>query len=141
MLSLILLSIEIVMMILGIVTLCKGQLKFSENRIIAGLPAYFIGIIFTSTLPLLFVIEFIMGWIHAKKYPFMRVDGAKYLYIELIGIACSAFLALIIAIFTSQKKSNEFVKPEDSPSPKPEAQFSDANAENSSSLDVCDPPK
>jgi hypothetical protein len=52
---------ELGMTIFGIVTLVKGQIRVSGKNTVRGVPAYLIGGLLTSTIPIMFALGFAFG--------------------------------------------------------------------------------
>lgn len=59
--------VEIAMMVFGIVTLTKGSISFSRQRVVTGVPAYLIGALLTSTFPLVLGAGIVFGLIRAAQ--------------------------------------------------------------------------
>jgi len=55
------LIMEIAILIFGIVTLVKGELTLSKNKVLAGTPARVVGIVMALMLPALFAVGLFIG--------------------------------------------------------------------------------
>ncbi|HUE72699.1 MAG TPA: hypothetical protein VMP01_17570 [Pirellulaceae bacterium] len=61
------LIVEIIMTIMGIVALVKGEIKVIGKHPVRGIPAYIIGGLMTATLPMAFAVGFIAGFVLAVR--------------------------------------------------------------------------
>lgn len=61
------LIVEIIMTIMGIIALVKGELKVIGKHPVRGVPAYIIGGLMTATLPMAFAVGFIVGFVLAVR--------------------------------------------------------------------------
>jgi heme/copper-type cytochrome/quinol oxidase subunit 2 len=107
------LGIEIAMLVMGIITLFKGQIKLSKNRLVTGLPAYIIGIILAGTVPLIMVIGFVIGFNAAMNANGRPVDLSKYFYIDLIVVPASVLIVCIIAFLSPNGMDKKQTPPSD----------------------------
>jgi hypothetical protein len=64
-----LLAVEIGLFVFGIVGLATGRMKFSSNKVVTGAPARLLGALAVSTLPLVFSIGFVIGFIEGFQNP------------------------------------------------------------------------
>jgi len=88
-------AIEIGMLIAGITTLARGELKLGNNWTIRGMPAYLIGVILTATLPLIAAIGFVAGFMmgltgNEESLPWLAA-------VDLGGVALSGIACMIVA--------------------------------------------
>jgi hypothetical protein len=106
-----LLAVEIVMLVWGIITLAKGQIKLTSNRTITGKHAYIIGALLTSTVPLIFAIAFVVGFISAMNNPGRPIDNMFFSLVDISVVAIMAILIFIVASFAPKeapKKQDPF---------------------------------
>lgn len=116
------LILEIIMLIFGIITLCKGKIQFSNRRVTDGPAAYVTGVFLILPLPLAFMVGLVLGAILTQ-----RGQQIPYLTLALIeggiAIACG-LVAIAIAGFNSHPPAP---KP---PLPEREEDYDDDDRDN-----------
>ncbi len=91
--------VEIAIMIWGITTLVKGEIKFSKNRVVSGMPAYVIGILLAGALPLVFVIAMIAGFMIAINGGQVQDAQALWIVDPIVLVAVGIICAFIGSIY------------------------------------------
>lgn len=82
------LGIEIALLVMGIMAVANGKMKFTKNKVVEGLPARLLGVLAILTLPTVFMIGFIVGFMQAFQNPngdpqeFIRKHAATIAIIE-----------------------------------------------------------
>jgi ABC-type Na+ efflux pump permease subunit len=60
-------GLEIAMLVIGVITLFRGQISLSKTRHVTGRPARLAGLIFALPLPLAYVVGAIFGYVAASS--------------------------------------------------------------------------
>jgi hypothetical protein len=58
------LVLEIALFVVGVLTLKRGRLSLTSNKVVSGTPAYIIGGIMVSFLPLMFLLGLLIGTLY-----------------------------------------------------------------------------
>jgi hypothetical protein len=99
-----LLIIEICMLVVGIMTLVRGQFNLTAKTVVRGARAYVIGVLMLLTLPIVFGIAFAVGFLLAVNGRADLVQGNQ-LWFALIDLGVIVVVwAIIFAIGMTQPK-------------------------------------
>jgi len=101
--------LEILCIVYGIITLVKGKFPVGKTKEVRGVPAYLIGLILLSVIPVAVVVAIIMNWddIAQGKQPDPFKFEAKNVLPDVIGVFGCGGLALVIALMTAKPKEQD----------------------------------
>ena len=95
-----LLVFEFFLLIYGIVTLAKGKVNISHNRIVTGVPAYMAGLVMLMVLPLNLMIGLTIGFVLAARGDPVDFEKPPWVFglieigVTLIAVAILVFINL-----------------------------------------------
>ena len=102
-------AVEIGMFVMGIITLVKGRVTLSRNRVVEGMPAYIIGGILVSVVPVSFGIGVIVGIVIAARTgaPPTPQQLAPFSLLELVVILVALVASMAIGSYAGKKPSRK----------------------------------
>ena len=98
------------MTIFGIVTLVKGRISLTRNKVVSGTPAYAIGILLTATLPIVIVFGFCLGLylgMQAASHGRAPPTAMDFIWVDAAVVLIMAALAVIIAVASGKPPRDE----------------------------------
>ena len=101
--------VQVAMSVWGIVTLATGQFVVSRTRVVLGRPAVLIGVILTSTFPVMVGIGFFFGVVGGFLGAF---DGGQipedlrltFLALDVVGVLLILAIVYAIALMNNQPR-------------------------------------
>lgn len=90
------LGIEIGLFVMGIIALATGKMKFSASKVVEGTPARLLGALAVGTLPLVFGLGFLYGFVigfqNPNGVPPQQLDriktNATIMEVGVVGLVC-----------------------------------------------------
>lgn len=102
--------VEVGMFVFGIVTLVKGRFQLNRTKVVVGAPAYAIGAILVSVLPVVFVIGAIVGVAAVMQtgQPIAANERFRYAWIDasVVGLALLATMGIAFANAKEPKRKS-----------------------------------
>jgi hypothetical protein len=95
------LILEIVLFVVGILTLKRGRLALSGNKVVAGTPAYVIGAIMVSFLPLMILMGLLVGTVYWAVLQ-EEAPAAVLMVVELALGLCTLTAVLVLGLATAR---------------------------------------
>jgi len=94
----------ILILILGVVTLIRGKVSLTNNRVVTGGPAYIVGALFVLPFPLSFGVGVLMGMQRAAEgRPMDEQFRTQGTFVDLgLTIGC-LIMAVIVAVCTAKR--------------------------------------
>lgn len=98
-------AVEVGMFVMGIITLVKGRITLSRNRVVEGGPAYIIGGILVAVLPLAFGTGILIGIVIAAKTGAAPTPQqiAPYAFIDVVVVLAALGASLAIGTYSGKK--------------------------------------
>jgi hypothetical protein len=102
------LGLEIAMIVMGIIALIRGEMKFSANKYVYGTAARLLGILALLPLPIAFCIGFVVGATEAVNNPnvnqaeFMEKHRTTLVITEVVIVLGTALLLFTIGFLIGE---------------------------------------
>ena len=105
--------LELAFLVWGIIILTKRKFQLSSRKVVTGMPAILVGIMFVSLLPLGFVMGIILGVVMALNGGLENLENGNaenmWIYAVLInvGLIVGAFVIAVLVAVTKGKDPRE----------------------------------
>ena len=91
------LGIEIALLVMGFLALCRGRLTIGKNKVVLGIPARLLGVLALSPLPVAFVLG--IGYVLANAPPGQEEQFTDENQTTLMVIEAAVVLSTAAAIY------------------------------------------
>lgn len=97
--------VEVGMFVFGIVTLVKGRFQLNRTKVVVGAPAYAIGAILVSVLPVVFLGGVLVGVAAVMKtgQPINANQRLDYVWIDVGAVGLALLATMVIAFATAKE--------------------------------------
>lgn len=98
---------EIAMSVFGLVTLIRGQFSLSRSKVVRGTPAYIIGGLLLSTLPIALGLGMVIGFVLAARtgQPPTIEEMAPYGIVDVVVVVVILAAVLTVALSTARDEA------------------------------------
>jgi putative exporter of polyketide antibiotics len=95
--------VEIAILAIGLVTLIRGKLTLTRNKVVLGTPAHLVGCLLASTMPAVVVASFFFPMVDRALFGGVPNPGALYFWMEVLVVLGVVTVALSIAFVSAQR--------------------------------------
>lgn len=95
--------VEIALLAIGLVTLIRGKLTLTRNKVVLGTPAYLVGCLLASTMPVVVVASFFFPMVDRALFGGVPNPAALFFWLEVLVVLGLVAVALSIAFVSAQR--------------------------------------